>query len=473
MTLWQSSGIASSGIASCGGRVPRGGARCSLRFGRAARTLIVVSLAGAVACAPTDGTETSTSSEQAPPAAAAAATETEDAAPSPTVSAPAEVSVPTATVPSAEAAEGESPSVSASDISVPSAPVAEESIPASSTLPAVDASTTSQPSAAPATTTSLAPAAAAVTVTTTSSAPSAEVSATAATSAVVTTTAPPVTTTSAPPAEVPAPVTTTSLPSVVVPTASAPVASVPVVSLPQVELPVAAEVGAGYARDEWGPHNSGLCRGAVGSVDPYTGTRIDTCNVDHVVALLEAHESGGRDWSSGKKQRFSQDPSNHVASRACVNQSKGADDISEWSDADIASSSACGGGYRVTAQGRCFLAVTTVAVKADWGLAVDQAEADALSATLAGCGAGSPDFEPAERVAPSTTAVPPAATPAPRDCVIAGRSAADYQAVSGIGRVLAARLVEAQPFRRRADLQAVSGIGPARSEAVWSHFCGS
>ena len=114
-----------------------------------------------------------------------------------------------------------------------------------------------------------------------------------------------------------------SVPSVSVPVVSVPVVSVPVVSVPEVSLPVVAEYEAVYDRDDWGPHNSGLCRGAVSTPDPYTGTPIDTCNVDHVVALHEAHESGGWAWPADAKQRFSQDPQNHVASRACVNQSKG------------------------------------------------------------------------------------------------------------------------------------------------------
>ncbi|MYG98712.1 MAG: hypothetical protein F4144_04525 [Acidimicrobiaceae bacterium] len=240
-------------------------------------------------------------------------------------------------------------------------------------------------------------------------------------------------------------------------------------------LPVVPERDSGYDRDDWGPHNSGLCRGAVGSPDPYTGIPIDTCNVDHVVALHEAHESGGWAWPADQKQRFSQDPANHVASRACVNQSKGGDDVFEWSDADIARSSACGGGYTVTRVGRCFLALTTVAVKSEWGLAVDQAEADALSRTLSGCGDQVPEFSqsPATTTSPPTTTSSPTTTVAPADeCVIGGRTAAQYDAVPGIGEVLSARLVAAQPFYSRAALEAVRGIGPVKSEAVWSHFCG-
>ena len=233
---------------------------------------------------------------------------------------------------------------------------------------------------------------------------------------------------------------------------------------------MAAEHGAGYNRDDWGPHNSSLCRAAVGSADPYTGTPIDTCNVDHVVALHEAHESGGWAWPTDQKRRFSQAPENHVASRACVNQSKGADDISEWSDADIASSSACGGGYAVTQAGRCFLARTTVAVKAAWDLSVDQAEAAALTSTLTACGDRGPELTAASpdegaAAAPATTVA------AAGECVIANKTAAQYDAVPGIGEVLSARLVAAQPFSSRSQLEAVRGIGPVKSQAVWSHFC--
>ena len=262
-----------------------------------------------------------------------------------------------------------------------------------------------------------------------------------------------------------------STPDASVPEVSVPEAAVPEVEVPSVSLPLAPEREGGYNRDDWGPHNSGLCRGAVGSPDPYTGTPIDTCNVDHVVALHEAHQSGGWAWPADQKQRFSQAPDNHVASRACVNQSKGGDDLFEWSDADVARSSACGGGYRVTTAGRCFLARTTVAVKSEWGLAVDQAEADALGATLAGCGDQALEFSTGSQATTATN--PPPTTAATTDeCVIANRTAAQYDAVSGIGEVLSVRLVEAQPFASRSELEAVRGIGPARSQAVWSHFCG-
>ena len=234
-------------------------------------------------------------------------------------------------------------------------------------------------------------------------------------------------------------------------------------------LSEAPEHDAGYDRDDWGDHNSSLCRAAAGQPDPYTGTSIDTCNVDHVVALDEAHESGGWAWPPDDKRDFSQDPSNHVASRACVNQSKGGDDIDEWSDAAIASSTACGGGYAVTAAGRCFLARTTVSVKSKWELAVDQQEADTLTRVLASCGEEPLAIAASATTAPVTTA-PTAA--AEGGCVIGARTAAEYDAVHGIGETISARLVEAQPFADTAQLQYVKGIGAVKASAVWEHFCG-
>ena len=229
------------------------------------------------------------------------------------------------------------------------------------------------------------------------------------------------------------------------------------------------EHDAGYDRDDWGDHNSSLCRAAAGQPDPYTGTSIDTCNVDHVVALDEAHESGGWAWPPDDKRDFSQDPSNHAASRACVNQSKGGDDIDEWSDAAIASSTACGGGYAVTAAGRCFLARTTVSVKSKWELAVDQQEADTLTRVLASCGEEPLTIAASATTAPVTTA-PTAASEG--GCVIGARTAAEYDAVHGIGETLSARLAEAQPFADTAQLQSVKGIGAVKASAVWEHFCG-
>ena len=227
------------------------------------RIAVALVLAAATACGSQDDSKLA-----AVPAPAVSPTVAEPATSAPASSAPETQS--TAEVPS-----GSAPAVSIPSVSVPSTSIPSVSVPSVS-VPSVSVPSTSIPSV------------------------------------------------SVPSVSVPS----TSIPSVSVPSGSAPAVSipsvsVPSVSVPSVSLPVAAEYDAGYDRDGWGPHNSGICRGAVGSSDPYTGTPIDTCNVDHVVALHEAHESGGWAWPADAKQRFSRDPDNHVASRACVNQVQG------------------------------------------------------------------------------------------------------------------------------------------------------
>ena len=55
----------------------------------------------------------------------------------------------------------------------------------------------------------------------------------------------------------------------------------------------------------------------------YTLSRCDT-NIDHVVSLKDAHDSGAAYWSSYLKEKFANDKSNHVVSCIKVNSSKGA-----------------------------------------------------------------------------------------------------------------------------------------------------
>ena len=55
----------------------------------------------------------------------------------------------------------------------------------------------------------------------------------------------------------------------------------------------------------------------------YTGKACDFINIDHVVSLKDAHESGAASWSDSKKQTFANDRANHVPSCGRVNSSKG------------------------------------------------------------------------------------------------------------------------------------------------------
>ena len=183
---------------------------------------------------------------------------------------------------------------------------------------------------------------------------------------------------------------------------------------PQISLRVAPESGAPYDRAEYGDHRSGLCRREM--TGAFTGVAIDRCNVDHVVALKEAHESGGHAWSADKKRAFSQDPANHLAARACVNQSKCSRDAAEWTPAWIAQSSACGGGYRLTAAGYCKFIRITVAVKLKYGLSADRDEKAVLDE---GC---------AETGAPSPPGTPPAGAPEKQPRPQTGRSCVHWHA---------------------------------------------
>ena len=55
----------------------------------------------------------------------------------------------------------------------------------------------------------------------------------------------------------------------------------------------------------------------------YTNQSCDFINIDHVVSLKDAYESGAASWSNSKKESFANDTSNHVPSCGPVNSSKG------------------------------------------------------------------------------------------------------------------------------------------------------
>ena len=55
----------------------------------------------------------------------------------------------------------------------------------------------------------------------------------------------------------------------------------------------------------------------------YTDKACDFINIDHVVSLKDAYESGAASWSDSKKQTFANDRANHVPSCGRVNSSKG------------------------------------------------------------------------------------------------------------------------------------------------------
>ena len=160
-------------------------------------------------------------------------------------------------------------------------------------------------------------------------------------------------------------------------------------------LTVEAEYGgSGYTRANFDHDRGYLCDNA--GTDPYTGISFDpsTCDVDHIVAAQEAFESGAWEWDVARRQTFGNDALNLVATRDCINRSKGARDIAEWSGR--IGSGTCEG-VTTTAQGLCYLAWKMVEVKAANDLSVDQDEKNALTQVLDGCPASGP-MQPSEPV---------------------------------------------------------------------------
>jgi hypothetical protein len=111
-------------------------------------------------------------------------------------------------------------------------------------------------------------------------------------------------------------------------------------------------------------------------VDPYTSRTFTSprkLDVDHVVPLKEAHDSGAWQWGPEKKKHFANflKHENHlIAVYASANRKKGARDPAEWlpSNQDFLKDYA-----RIWAE-----------IKVDWGLSADRAELKALKQILAG-----------------------------------------------------------------------------------------
>jgi len=108
-------------------------------------------------------------------------------------------------------------------------------------------------------------------------------------------------------------------------------------------------------------------------IDPYTGRRetgpAGDFDIDHIVAVAEAHVSGGWRWSKERREAFYNDPLNLVATTAHQNRSKGDKDPGEW----------------LPEVGRCDYARAWLAIKGRYGLAMDEAEVRGIARALGEC----------------------------------------------------------------------------------------
>lgn len=160
----------------------------------------------------------------------------------------------------------------------------------------------------------------------------------------------------------------------------------------------------GYAREEFGNgwSKSGICdtrnlillrdlndvrsdeteckvqRGIL--ADPYTGNTIEfhrgssssgEVQIDHVVALANAWQTGAFGWTDEKRERFANDPLELLAVSAEANQQKSAADAASWLPANKSF--------------RCRYIARQVAVKLNYGLWVAPAEKESMQRVLARC----------------------------------------------------------------------------------------
>jgi hypothetical protein len=127
-----------------------------------------------------------------------------------------------------------------------------------------------------------------------------------------------------------------------------------------------------------GTHGCVVASGEL--LDPYSGTRIDfvrgpatseEVQIDHVVALSNAWQTGAARWDAQQRKAFANDPLELLAVDGSLNAAKGDGDAATWLPPDA--------GYR------CAYVARQVAVKAVHGLWVTPAEEEAVARVLSTC----------------------------------------------------------------------------------------
>jgi hypothetical protein len=147
--------------------------------------------------------------------------------------------------------------------------------------------------------------------------------------------------------------------------------------------------------------------------DPYTGKLInfhrgaatsDAVQIDHVVALGDAWQTGAQTWPASTRVSLANDPLNLLAVNGPTNQAKGDADAASWLPPSKA--------YR------CAYVARQVAVKARYGLWMTDAEHDAITLILRSCPTqrapaepGRPSATPASTRSANTSETRPPAPP--------------------------------------------------------------
>ncbi|MBZ6102656.1 HNH endonuclease family protein [Streptomyces olivaceus] len=141
------------------------------------------------------------------------------------------------------------------------------------------------------------------------------------------------------------------------------------------ESRVPATVGSGckVTAGEWFSYYDGVTVTAPGGLD-----------IDHMVPLAEAWDSGASAWSAERREQYANDldaERSLVAVTARTNRSKSDQDPADW--------------LPPLADARCTYLADWVGTKLRWGLSVDEPEREALAELAGGCGQETVDYEPA------------------------------------------------------------------------------
>ena len=128
-----------------------------------------------------------------------------------------------------------------------------------------------------------------------------------------------------------------------------------------------------------------------GIYSPYTGecfaSKSET-DIEHMLARSEAHDSGLCAADDGTRRSFARDLDNLTLASPSLNRyQKGAKDAADW----------------LPDRNRCWFAATIIEVRRQYGLTIDQREADAIDQVLASC--TSTDLERTTCDLPSQSAV--------------------------------------------------------------------
>jgi hypothetical protein len=128
----------------------------------------------------------------------------------------------------------------------------------------------------------------------------------------------------------------------------------------------------------------------VSDYDGVTTTDPSTFDVDHVVPLADAWESGAWAWPANERAQYANEPFDLWLVSAASNRSKGDSSPDQWRPPNHAI--------------WCNYAVRWIGIKAHWRLTVTTSERDALGQMLETCGGSAPPLSvPPTTVAPVTT----------------------------------------------------------------------